>query len=507
MAENAGPAAPDEAGEAPALVAMPVGDEVRLASARDDHEEVARLINAAPFEAWFAIPPDEMAALLHRLPAPYVRGVALRMFRTMVSGHAPSDMSVPAGGGHRAIAEVGAKIFGARLRGRTVQSNKLVGRAAVLLNTANVLFDDTRGWRLGVNVQNGINEMLIGEFTRALESFAQARQSPPPSSLTVMYRDAYVKSGLIHALFGDPHVARTELAIASTLPRTTSWAEAHVTAHARVAAAVLCADHDVAAELTALEQIPTRDVGELWPFWLEAMMHLHFRVGVSVAGLERLLGSASLVPHEVEGYAGTVVPRIRAMRELVRGDVSRATAELAGAPTGQLMVELARATIESASGDWEAGLARAVGVRRRTVRLPRLEAYRVVTVAGAVRRSGDEPRTRELLASLVSAPGELGERLIVMPRELHEFAVAEVPGWPERAPVVAAEPVDIPRLTARELEVLQLMATDQTREEIAAALFVSVNTIKSQQRSLSRKLGVTGRANVLLEAERWGLLE
>nr|WP_094273583.1 LuxR C-terminal-related transcriptional regulator [Rhodococcus sp. OK302] len=48
-------------------------------------------------------------------------------------------------------------------------------------------------------------------------------------------------------------------------------------------------------------------------------------------------------------------------------------------------------------------------------------------------------------------------------------------------------------LSRRELEVLGYLRTNMTTVEIAKALFVSVNTIKSQKSSLYRKLGVTNR--------------
>ena len=58
----------------------------------------------------------------------------------------------------------------------------------------------------------------------------------------------------------------------------------------------------------------------------------------------------------------------------------------------------------------------------------------------------------------------------------------------------------------REHAVLELMASDLARAQIAEALFVSENTVKSQQRTLFRKLGATTRVEALLTAQRLGLL-
>ncbi|GAA1864225.1 LuxR C-terminal-related transcriptional regulator [Myceligenerans crystallogenes] len=66
--------------------------------------------------------------------------------------------------------------------------------------------------------------------------------------------------------------------------------------------------------------------------------------------------------------------------------------------------------------------------------------------------------------------------------------------------------VDVPELTRREQVVLQgLMNLDETLEQIADSLFVTRNTVKSQVRSLYRKLGVTSREAAVERAALLGL--
>lgn len=65
---------------------------------------------------------------------------------------------------------------------------------------------------------------------------------------------------------------------------------------------------------------------------------------------------------------------------------------------------------------------------------------------------------------------------------------------------------DRPALTRRERVVLEgLMNKEETLEQIADTLFVTRNTVKSQVRSLYRKLGVSNRAAAVERAERLGL--
>lgn len=60
-------------------------------------------------------------------------------------------------------------------------------------------------------------------------------------------------------------------------------------------------------------------------------------------------------------------------------------------------------------------------------------------------------------------------------------------------------------LTAREREVLALVAGGATNREIAGALYISPHTVKDHTTSLYRKLGVRNRAEAVQRAERLGL--
>jgi LuxR family transcriptional regulator, maltose regulon positive regulatory protein len=61
-------------------------------------------------------------------------------------------------------------------------------------------------------------------------------------------------------------------------------------------------------------------------------------------------------------------------------------------------------------------------------------------------------------------------------------------------------------LTSRELEVLRELPNLSTVEDIAAAMYVSVNTVKTHLRSIYRKMGVASRRAAVGEARRVGLL-
>ncbi len=69
-----------------------------------------------------------------------------------------------------------------------------------------------------------------------------------------------------------------------------------------------------------------------------------------------------------------------------------------------------------------------------------------------------------------------------------------------------AERVSGSELTARELEVLQLMAAGKSNKEIAAALFVTEGTIKVHVNNILRKLGAGGRTEAVTLAIKRGVV-
>lgn len=60
-------------------------------------------------------------------------------------------------------------------------------------------------------------------------------------------------------------------------------------------------------------------------------------------------------------------------------------------------------------------------------------------------------------------------------------------------------------LTRRERVVLSNLSEEVTLEQIATRLFVTRNTVKSQVRSVYRKLGVSSRAEAVAWARRAGI--
>ena len=61
-------------------------------------------------------------------------------------------------------------------------------------------------------------------------------------------------------------------------------------------------------------------------------------------------------------------------------------------------------------------------------------------------------------------------------------------------------------LTQREVEVLRLIVTGQTNQQIARSLLVSVSTVKKHVRNITSKLGASDRVQAAVKAVKLGLL-
>jgi len=90
--------------------------------------------------------------------------------------------------------------------------------------------------------------------------------------------------------------------------------------------------------------------------------------------------------------------------------------------------------------------------------------------------------------------------------EAEATALRDAGGVPRNGDVASTPRRRDPGLSHRELEVLSHVATGKTNNEIAEALFVSPNTVKSHVSSIYRKLDVERRAHAVARAKELRLI-
>src|SRR5436190_1431127 len=118
---------------------------------------------------------------------------------------------------------------------------------------------------------------------------------------------------------------------------------------------------------------------------------------------------------------------------------------------------------------------------------------------------GDEDIFRAIQA------GAKGYLLKDVPREALMDCIRRVHGGETCVPVhlaaKLAERVSGETLSAREIDVLKLMASGKSNKEIGTALFISEGTVKSHVKSIFAKMNVVSRTEAVANATRRGLIQ
>ncbi|GAB4216053.1 MAG: hypothetical protein OHK0022_56710 [Roseiflexaceae bacterium] len=159
---------------------------------------------------------------------------------------------------------------------------------------------------------------------------------------------------------------------------------------------------------------------------------------------------------------------------------------------------LARVAWRQSAGSWAVRLLSAAGALRSRLGarlLPADRAWVARLLRQARERLGDTPFQAAWDGGVAAAP----EQLVESAAEAIGGATAPVASAP------AAAPEDRAGLTARELEVIQLVATGMTDAQVAEQLRVSTRTVNAHLRSIYSKLGVSSRSAVtrLALERRW----
>jgi DNA-binding CsgD family transcriptional regulator len=123
----------------------------------------------------------------------------------------------------------------------------------------------------------------------------------------------------------------------------------------------------------------------------------------------------------------------------------------------------------------------------------------------------------EALALLRTHSTDHARISLLLNTALEQFRTFDMEGWRKRAleqqeqlalrrrPTSSEQRVYPDGLTAREVEVLRLVASGQTNKEIATALVVSVPTVQRHIANIYGKIGARGRADATAYAIRRGL--
>ena len=277
-------------------------------------------------------------------------------------------------------------------------------------------------------------------------------------------------------------------------------------------AALLAAD-DLDDELSVRElaRVDDESVGEYWAArqWVRAfiargplapLIARHAIAGESERRVPGLLH---------DGANRRYLVRAAIALEIELGEDSTSSEPPEGAPAAEI--------VRHAASLYRAGAHPAARTQARAALAadpaPRDEASALLLLAAMKRAAGDAEASVDSFCrahTLIAHEGLLRSYLAVGRADLKTLFAISGMDLPERVSTAVERPqasrmraeLDLGILTRRERELLVLIAEDLPFADIAAALFISPNTVKTLARGLYRKLGVHSRAEAAAVARR-----
>ncbi|WP_244175831.1 LuxR C-terminal-related transcriptional regulator [Microbacterium oxydans] len=359
----------------------------------------------------------------------------------------------------------------------------------------------------------GISLYYSGQQEKAVEWFDYAASLAAVHEMRHAFHSIALLSG-IHALNGDMPEALHYV----ELVRQSSWPREQLDGYRgtfyRVAEALLAIEAQDPER--AREHIrafgPHRATSEHWATMAltEAWVALHAQT--PAAGLEQLESFRRLRGREASSsHARQTLSRPRALLQLAVGDTAaaRSTVQQDARPDRfGTVVERARlALVEGRATD----ASRLLAQTRLEPETPRERAEAAAVQAAALHHTAGVAAARRAVESLAiqSADRELSTPLTLLPPEDFAFlrgVLAEEGRGSLPAAAVLPSTSDRPRLSSRERVVLRELMTGASLRTIAADLNVSPNTLKTQVRSIYRKLDAANRADAVEKAAAYDLL-
>ena len=484
-----------------------------------EYADAREIFNLNTLILWYNIPIETLALMLDDIVTadPLTQDEALgfqvflssakeqrffepRSLRTMNDTSSPSALMMRFG-----------YLLDLRLRGHVTEALSLFDVLRGELAIIQPFTDRRNSWPQFLSLQQGITAMLAGDFQRALNHFTETLARSVTPGLEVLHRNAIIRSALLEAAFGNPQAAQLLYDRARKVKRTPSWSEASIDASADLVQVLLEPDPQLAGRKLAM--LDLAEVGEMWPFYVFADYIVHDRAGAHARISTRLenMNALPFARESGEGFSGSVLPLAMASHKLYAGASQEARDLVQQADPNHLLTKLVVAMVELRAGSPQTTIRLTKEVREETVELRRAELWRISLCAQAYLVLGDRPAMINVMREIENLFQPLRPREVnFFTNELAEAGRQSFDWWPtgelDHGAYFERLPLREESLTDREQEVLELLALGKTRPQIAESLYISLNTLKTQLRSVYRKLGAVSRADALQKASHRGLL-
>lgn len=409
-----------------------------------------------------------------------------------------------------------------RLAGEHDRAAELTRRLSHLVRGALETRPDDVGPQLPImRLQWGITYQLAGAFTESAVELRLAHRGGLAQHADFVARNAAGNSAMNWAVLGEPRRAEEWLEREDAHPDPDGWLEPMVKVGGLVARSLVALDRlDFAAAGRHLDEVgEASEREELWPFITYAHCRYSLATGQAYTGMAIL--QRAIASHSAVLRRGSVIDRVMIALEvqlrLALGEGNRALAILETQTIEDPLVVVTAARAHLLTGAPATALALCRKCDWFSYPYIRTQLEALLIEADAHRALGEKAAAARAWAhavAIVDRTGLLGT-LATAPRDL---LTGLDDAAPFRSPAVAAflatdireiypAAVHHVELTDRENAVLAELAQGLSTLDIARKLFVSSNTVKSQLRSLYRKIGAHSRDEALEIAYRTGLID
>ncbi len=377
-----------------------------------------------------------------------------------------------------------------------------------------------------MRLQWGITYQLAGAIAesavelRLAHRGASGPHAPPSEGVNLVARNAAGNSALNWAIIGEPRRAEEWIDLEDAHPDPDGWLEPMVKVGGLAARVIVALDRlDFAAAgrwLDELGEAPDRE--ELWPYVTYAHCRYALATGQAYTGmavLQRAIASRAAVlrPGSV---AARVLTTLDVNLRLALGEGNRAHSILDTQPLEYPLTVVTAARAHMLTGAPETALALCRTCDWFSYPFTRTQLEVLLVEAASHLALGERIAAVQAwtqATAIVDRTGLLGTLATVPRRVVVELDAAAPHRSSSAATFLASDapemyPPTVHRvgLTEREHAVLAALAQGLSTLEISREQFVSTNTVKSQQRSLYRKIGAHSRDEALEIAYRTGLL-
>lgn len=262
------------------------------------------------------------------------------------------------------------------------------------------------------------------------------------------------------------------------------------------------------------ELAPHEHTLEHWPLVARLRGIAALVEGKPYLGLERLV--ADVTAHEdrppISRLMSTLLTVARADLLLADGEPQRAEAALRSVRRAPAAA-FARGRVLLSLGHYQEAIGEVAPFAWSESSFPRTKAEALLVIAVAAAKLGREADAKHAIGRALDLLADAGLRrpLMMVPRS-ELSAVLTLAGRDpatvlDGIPDVFGSDHSAATLTSSELRVLEELRVSGSTEDIAGALFLSVNTVKSHQRTIYRKLGVRTREAALAVATLRGIID